>query len=228
MNAKDAFSSCVEKISKASTLNSLTKSSFVSYLISLNEVKENILFFVVSPNESKLKYKYGKKPKNKKEQQLIHIVKKGDGTIIEFWVDPFEDEIDIDFKFSKPLNSGGYEFLDEDENLNEIKTSKVEKIEENKNSETQSNNQSRMELYLTSYEKAQKYVYMKKYINALDEINKAIAIMPNVPQPYSLRGSIYYKMENYSNALKSWNKALELNPNQPQVKKSIEQLKAMK
>ena len=193
----------------------------------LKPVNSESIDEVAEVEESNLKYKYGKKPKNKKEQQLIHIVKKGDGTIIEFWVDPFEDEIDIDFKFSRPINSDGYEFLNDEENSDAIKISK-QKTSDNKNPETQTNNPSRMELYLTSYEKARKYVYMKKYINALDEINKAIAIMPNVPQPYSLRGSIYYKMENYSNALKSWNKALELNPNQPQVKKSIEQLKAMK
>jgi Tfp pilus assembly protein PilF len=158
-----------------------------------------------------------------KQKRLIHIVKKGDNSSIDMWLDPFEDEIEIDYKFSQPVG-GTYSDYEVEENKNQKSTNTDQKSKTSKNL----NNNKRLETYMLIYEEARKEAHRKKYVNALEKVNQAVAIMPNVAQAYSLRGSIYYKLKDYGNALKSWKKALAINPNLTNVRKSIEKIKNLK
>ena len=54
---------------------------------------------------------------------------------------------------------------------------------------------------------------LKKYEDALDDINKAIELQnKEYATDYHSRAKIYYQLEKYANAVEDWNKALEIDP----------------
>jgi len=68
---------------------------------------------------------------------------------------------------------------------------------------------------------AQALFYRKSYWKALEETNKAMALVPSSAQAYALKGSIYYKMGRKKDARASWRKALALDPSLSDVKESL-------
>ena len=68
---------------------------------------------------------------------------------------------------------------------------------------------------------AQALFYRKSYWKALEETNKAMALVPSSAQAYALKGSIYYKMGRKKDARVSWQKALALDPSLNDVKESL-------
>lgn len=146
-----------------------------------------------------------------KKTHLIHIVKDRDDTHIEFWVDPFEDEVLIDFTFSKSSNS----LVNNEQNVTNIKEQKSE------NKKVLSNT---IEEYLNHYENAQALYYAKKYNKSLIAVKKSIELNPSVAQGYKLKGTILYTLKRYDEALDEWHKALDLNPKLLDVKESIRRL----
>ena len=63
-----------------------------------------------------------------------------------------------------------------------------------------------------------------KYQKALEMVNKAIALFPDLVIAYKLKGSILYRMGNVEEAKKVWQKVIELDPNAEDVKQFIEKL----
>lgn len=59
---------------------------------------------------------------------------------------------------------------------------------------------------------AQKYFSVKRYTEALQEIDQSIAIAPNISLFHSVRGSILFLLHKTAEAKLSWEKALELDP----------------
>ena len=57
-----------------------------------------------------------------------------------------------------------------------------------------------------------RYFYAEEYREALTEIDKAIAINPNIALAYARRGSIYYRLGDFQRATMNWNIALKLDP----------------
>ena len=57
-----------------------------------------------------------------------------------------------------------------------------------------------------------RHFYQEEYRKALDEIDKAIELNPNIALAYARRGSIYYKLGDFQRATMNWNIALKLDP----------------
>lgn len=68
---------------------------------------------------------------------------------------------------------------------------------------------------------AQALFYRKSYWKALEETNKAMALVPSSAQAHALKGSIYFKMGRKTDAKRSWEKALQLDPSLNDVKQSL-------
>lgn len=171
--------------------------------------------YVVQNSSSKSRgYLVSHSPKggNKKEN-MVHIVRKANGTTIEFWIDLYNDDVKIDYEFD---NS---ETL---EHKVELMPTKVHAVSKTARSDKTEMNM--LELYLASYEKAQQYIYNKKYKKALVNINKALDLSPKTVQGWKLKGSILYKLNDKVGAKKAWKKALELDPYASDVKKSLQTL----
>jgi len=135
---------------------------------------------------------------------LVHIVKKVDNMTVEYWVDPYADNVNVDLQFTNT----------------DIKSENSSDTENKVNN----NISQAMDNYLSNYENAHSYFYKKKYTQALSYINKAIAINSNVSYGYRFKGTIYYAQKNYKKALESWKHAVELNPGLKDVKKYIRDL----
>ena len=60
--------------------------------------------------------------------------------------------------------------------------------------------------------KAQKLISVKKYKNAMREINKVLKQDEYNANAWLLKGSTYYLMGSYSLAKKSWERCLQINP----------------
>lgn len=181
--------------------------------------------------------RYISSSKTQDKTKLVHIVKRADNTNIEFWVDPFEDEVMIDFTFTN--SSAG--------NMDELESSKAtmqtnqkaseysDKVsqglqDEMTNSSKQNSatkvNSYTIEDYLYNYENAQALYYAKKYSKSLISVKKAIELNPDVAQGYKLKGTILYTLNRFDEALDAWYKALELNPKLTDVKASIKELES--
>jgi len=168
---------------------------------------------------------------------LIHYIKKVDGTKIEFWIDPLEDDVDFDYTFSKVDNTQSAEQFDKEKSgTNKADSAKKDKTKEQlQNQETADENKSdikdkvdsySIEDYLANYENAQALYYAKEYSKALISVKKAISSNPEVAQGYKLEGTILYTLNRYDEALDAWKKALELNPTLEDVKASIANLES--
>jgi len=81
-----------------------------------------------------------------------------------------------------------------------------------------------LEEYIFYFDQAQKLFALGKYQKALEMVNKAIALFPDLVIAYKLKGSILYKMGNVEEAKKVWQKVIELDPNAEDVKQFIKKL----
>ena len=150
------------------------------------------------------------------KENMVHIIREGDGTVIEFWVNPYKDEVEINYEFSPqafPLSrftpTTATEFPSRPSGLG-------------------AQGMDDMQKFLDSYEEAQRLFYANNYPGALKAIHNALRIMPTAVQGFKLKGSILYKMKDKQGALKAWQAALELDPKAEDVRKSIASLKRSK
>jgi len=154
---------------------------------------------------------------------LIHFVKEVDNTHIEFWINPFEDEVIFDYEFTniqkKESNTAILNNV-----INKEGKNKSTVIEENLNNKENKDKSNSIESYLNNYENAQAFYYAKSYAKALISVKNAIEFNPEVAQGYKLQGTILYTLGRYDEALDAWKKALKLNPKLEDVKKSIKSL----
>lgn len=179
--------------------------------------------------------RYVSSTKIQDKTKLVHIVKRADNTMVDFWVDPFEDEVLIDFTFSKPSVSTNLPVKSDEKLASSTKDthkkkieSKIEsKMDENitKNSASKKSSYT-IEDYLNNYENAQALYYAKKYNKSLIAVKKAIELNPDVAQGYKLKGTILYTLNRFDEALDAWHKALKLNPTLEDVKASIKELES--
>ncbi len=71
---------------------------------------------------------------------------------------------------------------------------------------------------LFSLQEAQRLFSLKRYTQALVEINKSIDAAPNLALAHAIKGSVYYMLQNMNQAKISWEKALELDPSMDNVR----------
>ncbi len=71
---------------------------------------------------------------------------------------------------------------------------------------------------LFSLQEAQRLFSLKRYTQALVEINKSIDAAPNLALAHAIKGSVYYMLQNMQQAKISWEKALELDPSMDNVR----------
>ncbi|MCV6608302.1 MAG: hypothetical protein OIF32_08825 [Campylobacterales bacterium] len=147
------------------------------------------------------------------KENMVHIIREGDGTVIEFWVNPYKDEVEIDYTFSPqayPLSrftpSTATEFPSRPSGVGAYG---IDNMQE----------------FLNSYEEAQRLFYSNNYPGALKAVHNALRIMPTAVQGFKLKGSILYKMKDKQGALKAWEAASQLDPKAEDVRKSIKSLK---
>lgn len=150
------------------------------------------------------------------KENMVHIIREGDGTVIEFWVNPYRDEVEIDYTFAPqafPLSrftpTTATEFPSRPSGVGAY-------------------GMDSMQEFLDSYEEAQRLFYANNYAGALKAVHNALRIIPTAVQGFKLKGSILYKMKDKQGALKAWQAALELDPKAEDVRKSIESLKRSK
>lgn len=148
---------------------------------------------------------------------LVHIVKKVDNTTVEYWVDPYADNVNVDLQFTNIVSSGS--------NTDKTISSKESEVtEDSVNNKDQNHASKLLDSYLSNYENAHAYFYKKRYNKAHYYIDKAIAIDSEASYGYRFKGTIYYAQENYKKALETWKHAVELNPALQDVKEYINQL----
>lgn len=71
---------------------------------------------------------------------------------------------------------------------------------------------------LSSLQESQRLFSLKRYTEALVEINKSIAAAPNLALAHAIKGSVYYMLQNMNQAKISWERALELDPSMDNVR----------
>jgi tetratricopeptide (TPR) repeat protein len=71
---------------------------------------------------------------------------------------------------------------------------------------------------LFSLQESQRLFSLKRYTEALVQINKSIDAAPNLALAHAIKGSIYYMLQNMNQAKISWEKALELDPSMDNVR----------
>lgn len=170
----------------------------------------------VSLEQARVAYKQQAISPLHKQKNMVHIVRQANGTSIDFWIDLYNDDVKIDYEFD---NSQAPAPLP----ASRVSVNKIVSQSHIKADTTQQVNI--LQLYLSSYEKAQKLTYSKKYSKALVAINQALALSRNIEQGWKLKGSILYKLGNKVGAKKAWEKALKINPYAQDVKKSLASLK---
>ena len=67
--------------------------------------------------------------------------------------------------------------------------------------------------------------YSGNYVSALSDVDKALAIYPDLAISYARKGSIYYKMGDTKRATINWNLALKLDPEYLEVRNILINLK---
>ena len=67
-----------------------------------------------------------------------------------------------------------------------------------------------------------RYYYDADYMAALQEIEQAILINPDIAAAYARRGAIYFKLGEQQKAIINWNLALKLDPEYEEVRKVLE------
>ena len=82
-------------------------------------------------------------------------------------------------------------------------------------------NQEISEKVLSYYYESFEYYTQKKYYEAIQILQKAIALDPYLPQLYVRMGSVYFDLNLIEMALMQWEKALELDPDNISLSKRI-------
>ncbi len=67
-----------------------------------------------------------------------------------------------------------------------------------------------------------RYYYDAEYVAALQEIEQAILVNPDLAAAYARRGAIYFKLGEQQKAIINWNLALKLDPEYDEVRKVLE------
>ena len=73
-----------------------------------------------------------------------------------------------------------------------------------------------------------RFYYQGNFQQALQEVEKAIALQPNTAVAYARKGSIYYKLNQIDRATLNWNIALKLDPEYTEVRDMLNALKENK
>ena len=90
-----------------------------------------------------------------------------------------------------------------------------------------STNQEQSEKVLSYYYESFEYYAQKQYYNAIQSLQKAIALNPYLPQLYIRMGSIYFDLNLSDMARLQWEKALELDPKNSSLQEKVNALKAI-
>jgi len=88
-----------------------------------------------------------------------------------------------------------------------------------------STNQETSEKVLAYYYESFEYYSQKQYYDAIQVLQKAIALNPYLPQLYVRMGSIYFDLDLTKMALLQWEKALELDPQNIKLSERVSALK---
>jgi len=72
--------------------------------------------------------------------------------------------------------------------------------------------------------KSLRLYYQGDFKQALQEVEKAIDLQPNIAVAYARKGSIYYKLNQLDRATLNWNIALKLDPEYSEVRKMLNAL----
>ncbi|MDA0986354.1 MAG: hypothetical protein O3A55_01910 [Bacteroidetes bacterium] len=78
---------------------------------------------------------------------------------------------------------------------------------------------------ISLFHEGQRLFSRRRYLDAMDKVNNAIQITPNLAMAFALKGSIYYMLKQDSDAKKNWEKALELDPGMDDVRAHLYKLK---
>ncbi len=90
-----------------------------------------------------------------------------------------------------------------------------------------SSNQETSEKVLAYYYESFEYYSQKQYYEAIQVLQKAIALNPYLPQLYIRMGSIYFDLDLVKMALLQWEKALELDPQNIKLSERVTALKKL-
>ncbi|RAP27139.1 hypothetical protein DID74_00970 [Candidatus Marinamargulisbacteria bacterium SCGC AG-333-B06] len=90
-----------------------------------------------------------------------------------------------------------------------------------------STNQETSEKVLSYYYESFEYYAQKQYYEAIQVLQKAIALNPYLPQLYVRMGSIYFDLNLTKMALLQWEKALELDPQNLKLQERVSALKKL-
>ena len=76
--------------------------------------------------------------------------------------------------------------------------------------------------------KSLRLYYQGNFKEALQEVEKAIELQPEIAVAYARKGSIYYKLNQLDRATLNWNIALKLDPEYTEVREMLNALKENK
>ena len=76
--------------------------------------------------------------------------------------------------------------------------------------------------------KSLRLYYQGYFKEALQEVDQAIELQPNIAVAYARKGSIYYKLNQLDRATLNWNIALKLDPEYSEVREMLNALKENK
>jgi len=76
--------------------------------------------------------------------------------------------------------------------------------------------------------KSLRLYYQGNFKQALQEVDKAIELQPNIAVAYARKGSIYYKLNQLDRSTLNWNIALKLDPEYSEVREMLKALKENK
>ena len=99
-------------------------------------------------------------------------------------------------------------------NLNQSLQHKVNVLADSINGMTLTNKilQQKLNEAMKHLSQSLEFYYSGNYLEALNQVDKALEIYPDLAISYARKGSIYYKMEDLNKATINWNIALQLDP----------------
>ena len=99
-------------------------------------------------------------------------------------------------------------------NLNQSLQYKVNVLADSINGMTLTNKilQQKLNEAMKHLSQSLEFYYSGNYLEALNQVDKALEIYPDLAISYARKGSIYYKMEDINKATINWNIALQLDP----------------
>lgn len=170
----------------------------------------------------------------KKNHGLMHVHRFGPGFDVLMTLDAGDS--DVSFSMKLPQKDKGAMFSeDSSSEPNQASAQEVAVLDDKKaeihhqelDERQAKTEEMKLQFFKTSMKhifSAQSLFYKKKFIEALDETNKALALVPESAQAHALKGSIYYKMGLNPEAKASWQQALTIDPGMEQVNTSLARL----